>query len=102
MIPFEVTQEELMSRTIRRKNVKNPWPKTEWTDWRGKIRHWGHDDWEWHSDKYRWNYHGYLKEFTTYIRRNDEREMLHRVMKDEEYDCYDLEKAYLGHIWNFD
>ena len=89
-----------MSRTIRRKGKKNPYPRK---DTHYGFR-WGWLDWQWHSDKYRYGneYSRVLKEFTNYNRRTHERKMLFDLAKDPEADYYAREKEYLGYIWNFD
>lgn len=91
-----------MSRTIRRKNSRNPYKK----GMDGGVFLWYYwvDEWRYHSDNFSpdGSMKRRLKEYTNYIRRNDEREMLIALKKDVECDYYDLEKEYLGHIWNFD
>lgn len=95
-----------MSRTIRRKGIKNLYPyRVEISRWNGREFTWGVHDWEWHSDKYSWRGTAWKKAaraYSNYRRKIDERKVMYKLFKEPEYDYYDLEKQYLGHIWFFD
>lgn len=92
-----------MSRTIRRKNTKNPYP-VEYSYWSNRAFKFGFEDWEWHNEKIDANPWGKnVKWHTNFCRRNDEKRIVKEAFTDPESDnIFAKEKKYLGIIWIYD
>lgn len=112
-----------MSRTIRRKGVKDEHHfdsieehNAYWDHYFAERYAWrvGYNmtdmrarhglNWHWHSDMCNWRGKARSKarEHSTYRRKQFDKDLRSKLMKDPDHDYYHFEKDYLGDIWIFD